>query len=110
MICSLLLISQSDNVLYNPEDDPEDNPDDDPEDNPEDDTAIAFSPWCGGTEISEPGNARVGSPAGHEAYAHLIPTPERCSSEYQKLLKPVEGKLTNCTQLGRFTCSQHICT
>lgn len=58
--------------------------------NPEDDTAITFSPWCGGAEINEPGYARVGSPAGHKGYAHLKQTPQRCSSEYQKLLKPIE--------------------
>lgn len=58
--------------------------------NPEDDTAVTFSPWCGGAEINEPGYARVGSPAGHKGYAHLKPTPERSNSEYQKLLKPIE--------------------
>lgn len=89
VICSLPLISQSDNPLYNPDDD----------------TAVTFSPWCGGAEINEPGYARVGSPAGHKGYAHLKPTPERCNSEYQKLLKPIEGKLTNCTQMGRCKCS-----
>lgn len=80
MFC--LALSQSDNPLYNPEDD----------------TAITFAPWGGGTEISEPGYARVGSPPGHKGYACLKPTPERRTSEYQKLLlKPTEGKTTNST-------------
>ena len=96
MICSLTLL-QSDNPLYNP-----------------DDTAITFSPWGGGTETNEPGYARVGCPPGHKGYAHLKPTPERCRSEYQKLLKPSEGKLSNRTQVGEMyvvlCTSVHECT
>lgn len=94
VICSLPLISQSDNSLYNPEDD----------------TAIAFAPWGGGAEINEPGYARVGSPSGPKGYAHLKPTPERCRSEYMKLLKPSEGMVTNCTWGRGRGWTWHTCT
>ena len=74
----LFTLLQSENSLYNQEDE----------------AVINFPPWDGGIGMNEPGYARVGSPSGQsKGYACLKPTPERCRSEYQKLLqKPAEGK------------------
>lgn len=73
----IFLFLQSDNPLYNQEDE----------------TVITFAPWDGGTGTNEPGYARVGSPSGQsKGYACLKPPPTSCRSEYQKLLKPNEGK------------------
>ena len=55
-------------------------------------TIIPFPPSDSKPAVDEAGYAKVGSPI-RKGYAFLKPAPERCRSEYQKLVKPNEGTL-----------------
>ena len=61
--------------------------------NQEDDAIITFAPSEAGPAIDEAGYAKVGSPI-RKGYAVLKPASDRSRSEYQKLIKPNEGKLS----------------
>ena len=58
-------------------------------------TIIPFPPSDSKPAVDEAGYAKVGSPI-RKGYAFLKPAPERCRSEYQKLIKPNKGTLC-CT-------------
>ena len=60
--------------------------------NNDDDTVITFTTSGVASGGSEGGHSRAGSPC-RKGYAVLKPGPQRCKSDYQRLLKPGEGRI-----------------
>ena len=60
--------------------------------NNDDGTVINFNSSGHCPRMDEAGYAKVGSPC-RKGYAFLEPGPERTRSEYQRLVKPGEGKM-----------------
>ena len=61
--------------------------------NNDDDTVITFTTSGVASGGSEGGYARAGSPC-RKGYTVLKPGPQRCKSDYQRLLKPGEGRIS----------------
>lgn len=74
--------------------------------NQEGETVLPYTPPEGQPSVDEAGYAKVGSPM-RKGYAFLKPAPDRCRSEYQKLIKPNEdhsGYLLPLEETGHSDC------